>query len=297
MNKTSQVLIIAAAACWGIVGVFTRPLISAGFSYTEMAAARSFITLACIFIFLLVTDREKLRVNKKDLWMFVCMGGIGFSMFNIVYFQAIHLITLSAACILLYTAPFMVVLISPLVFKDRITLQKICALFVAFTGCVMTVGYIDSSGISLPGVLSGLAAAFCFSQYTIFGKFALKKYHPFTVIVYTFIAALLAVTPFCNIENVIALAGASAYNLANLLAIGFFSTLIPFLCYTKGLEKTEPGRAMIIAFAEPLVASVAGVVVYGEMLSAVKISGMALIFAALVILNLKHSEKISPPKQ
>ena len=44
--------------------------------------------------------------------------------------------------------------------------------------------------------------------------------------------------------------------------------------YTKGLEKMEPSRAMIIAFVEPLTAAVAGVIAFDETMSLIKISGM-----------------------
>ena len=213
------------------------------------------------------------------------MGGIGVALFNMFYFRTIQMTTLSTASILLYTAPFMVMVISALLFKDRITLQKVCALLIAFTGCVMTIGFIDSEELSIIGILSGLAAAFCFSQYTIFGKIALHKYNPFTVTAYAFGAVAILLAPFCDFGKMITLMGESYVCAINLLTLGLFLTLIPFICYTKGLEKMEPSRAMIIAFVEPLTAAVAGVAAFGETLSPIKISGMALIFLSLIILS------------
>jgi drug/metabolite transporter (DMT)-like permease len=285
ISKSAEFLIIVAAVCWGLIGVFTRQLTSSGFSYAEIAFARSIITSLCLLMFLYITNNKNVKVNIKDIGVFVCMGGVGIALFNMFYFRTIQIITLSMACILLYTAPFMVVLMSALIFKDRITLQKICALFIAFTGCLMTVGLAGSGETSLTGLFSGLAAAFCFSQYTIFGKIALRKYDPFTVTAYAFGTAAILLIPFCDFGKVMTLLGESSVNTINLLIVGFFMTLIPFICYTKGLEKTEPGKAMIIAFIEPLTASITGIVVFGEMLSLVKVSGMALIFISLIILN------------
>jgi len=59
----------------------------------------------------------------------------------------------------------------------------------------------------------------------------------------------------------------------------------------KGLEKLEPGKASIIAFVEPLTAAAAGFVVYNEMLTPLKMLGMALILLSLIILNMKRAEK------
>ena len=47
----------------------------------------------------------------------------------------------------------------------------------------------------------------------------------------------------------------------------------------------EAGKASVLAFAEPMVAAVAGIVVFGEMLRVENVPGILLIFTALVVLN------------
>ena len=291
LQKSAQLSIIFAAVCWGLLGVFTRPLIDAGFSVLEVAAIRNIAAGACLILFILVTNREKLKIRIKDIWIFIFMGGFGLVLNSMCYFNTIELTTLSAASILLYTSPYMVMLISALLFKDKITLQKISALLIAFTGCVMTVGVIGSHDISTIGILTGLGAAFCYSLYTIFGKIALKRYDPLTVTAYAFVLAGIILIPFFNVGKMAHLVQASSMGLWNLLGLAFLVTFIPFVAYIKGLEKLEPSRVVILAFVEPLTSSVAGILIYQEMLSFIKILGMALIFLSLVILNLKPLKK------
>ncbi|MBR0599443.1 DMT family transporter [Sinanaerobacter chloroacetimidivorans] len=285
MQKSSQFLIILAAFCWGLIGVFTRQLTAAGFSFVEIASSRSVITAVCLFSYLLLTDREKLKIKRKDSWIFLCMGGFGIVLNNVCYFNTIELITLSAASIIIYTAPYMVIVMSVLVFKEKITLQKMSALLIAFTGCIMTVGVTNSGEVSIMGITSGLGSAFGYALYSIFGRIALQKYHPFTVTAYTFAVAGIALAPASDMGNMFMLLSESAVNFSNLLVLGIFLTLVPYVCYTKGLEEIEASRASIIAFVEPLTAAAAGMVVYGEMLSLMKILGMGFIFFSLVILN------------
>ena len=298
MNKTAQLLIVFAASCWGLLGLLTRRMSAAGFTFAEMSASRSLIVSVCLFVFLLLTDRQKMKIRPRDIWIFAIMGGVGIALYNVLYFRTMQMITLSASSALLYTSPFMVMVLSALIFKDRITPQKTAALLIAFTGCVMAVGLIgipDVSGITtggdinVSGILSGLASALCFSQYTIFGKLALRKYNVLAVTAYAFGMAGVLLMPFCDGGHIIMLMGESDLNVMNLFALAFLMTLVPFVCYTKGLEKLEPSRAMVILFVEPLISTIAGRVVYGEALTPVKIAGIALIFLSLIILNLKRA--------
>ena len=290
MNIISQMLVIIAAVCWGLLGIFTRPLMAEGLTPVDIVAARNIITAVCLFMFMSLTDREKLKIRLKDLKIFICMGVFGLALNSSFYFLAMNLISLSAASILLYTSPYMVMLQSAIVFKEKITAQKTSALFIAFTGCVMTVGVISDVNISVLGIAAGLAAAFFYSLYTILGKAALSKHAHFTVTSYSFAVAGLLMAPFCNFGKIFALSIVGG-NLMNLLVVSFCLTLLPFVCYLKGLEKLEPSRASIISFAEPLTAAIAGIAVYNEMLSAVKILGGALIFLSLIVLNIRFKRR------
>jgi drug/metabolite transporter (DMT)-like permease len=75
------------------------------------------------------------------------------------------------------------------------------------------------------------------------------------------------------------------------LATGVITCYMPYLLYTKGLSGMEAGRASIMASIEPVVATVAGIVVFREKLTLAGGCGVALVLAAIVILNLKHKAK------
>jgi len=288
MSKTSQLLVMIAAMCWGVIGIFSRQLVAAGFSFVEIAAARGLITSVCLFAFLLITDRKKMKISIKDLWIFIVMGGVGVAMFNIFYFRTLETITMSATTILLYTSPFIVMVISAFAFNDKITKQKVAAVMIAFAGCLMTVGIAGGGDMVPMGIITGLAAAFCYSQYTIFGKFALKKYSPVTIPAYAFGIVGVILGPFCDWGKMFALLSEDSGNTANLLILGLCLTLLPFICYTNALKRIEASKAMIIAFVEIPTAAVAGMLVFNETLTLLKVAGIALVFVAVVVLNMER---------
>ena len=73
----------------------------------------------------------------------------------------------------------------------------------------------------------------------------------------------------------------------------FVTTLLPYVFYTKGLEKTESGKASVIACIEPVVAGVISVFVFKEPMTYMAFTGIVLVIGAIIILNTgnKKSEK------
>ena len=65
------------------------------------------------------------------------------------------------------------------------------------------------------------------------------------------------------------------------------TAVIPFLCYTLGFRSVEASKAGIIATLEPMVATIIGIIYFSEALTFMSGTGIALILAAVVVLNKK----------
>ena len=109
--------ILIAGFGWGIIGMFSRPLSAAGLSAVQITCVRSVIVAVGMAVILFVKDRSLLRIQLKDLWMFLGTGLLSIVFFNICYFLTIERATLAAASILLYTAPCFVLLMSAIFFR------------------------------------------------------------------------------------------------------------------------------------------------------------------------------------
>lgn len=295
MKKMALFLVILAGICWGIIGIFSRGLSAAGFSAVQITTIRCVITAVSMLIFLLWKDPDKLKIQGKDIWMFLGTGICSIVFFNICYFKTVQMITLSIAAILLYTAPCFVMLMSAFIFHEKISLQKLLALVLAFTGCVFTTGLLGGGQIQITrqGIEYGLGAGFGYALYSIFGRIALKKYHPFTVTAYTFLVASISLIPFSHIIQSIRNLQEQSISIPavtmHALLLGLISTLIPFLSYTKGLEYMEAGKASVMAFVEPMVATLVGIMFFREVITLWNLFGISLIFCSVILLNLNFS--------
>ncbi len=281
----STVLIILGAVLWGIIGLFVRALSPLGFSAMQLVTLRSYITVIGLVAILLITDPKKLKIRFRDLWYFVGTGLVSFVFFNTCYFKAMDYTSLSVAAILLYTAPFFVMGMSAIFFGEKITLKKLLALGIAFLGCVLVSGLFHQKlSVSATGILWGLGAGFGYALYSIFAKFSLKKYDTLTVITYTFLVAAVGATLLCNPAEMMVTLSQHTNSLWLLILYGISTGAAAYYCYTKGLEKTPPAKASVLATVEPVVATLCGLFL-GEPLTISTVAGILLVIAAVLYLK------------
>lgn len=145
-GKTRPVLaIMAAASLWGFIGLFSYILMFYGFSPVQVIAVRTIAGALFMTAFLLVRSPALLKINPRDIWMFIGTGIISVVLFNLFYLTTFTLSSLSVAVMLLYTAPVFVMLLSLLLFKERLTFSKILALCSTISGCLFLSGMLTGA--------------------------------------------------------------------------------------------------------------------------------------------------------
>lgn len=292
MEKKANVSILAAAALWGCIGVFLKLLTAAGLSAMEGVAVRGTVAAFFYGLFLAFTDRKRLKIALRDWYYFFGTGVCSLLFFNWCYFNAISASSMSVAAVLLYTAPVFVTLMSAVFFHEKITSRKLGALALTFAGCVLVTGLLPlgKQDVSFQTILFGLGSGFGYALYSIFGKFALAKYHPSTVTFYTFLFSAVCSLPLSGLHRHMTLL-MDGRAIVGGLCIGVLCCILPYLLYTSGLRHTQAGRAAILATAEPFVAALLGISLFHESVTAHKLLGMAAIFCAILLLNRPEREK------
>ena len=291
-SPVSVAVIVVASIFWGVIGVFSRELQRMGLDAIQVTEVRCIVTAIAMGLVIAFYNREYLKIELRDLWMFFGSGVIGIVSFNVLYFESNNYVPLSTTAVLLYTAPFFVLILSVIIFREALTRQKILALILAFIGCILIAGIIGNNGdMDMYGVLLGLGSGVGYALYTIFGKFALKKYHPMTLTFYTFLVAGVCMMPFSNVMGIADVAMNVEDALLWMLALGIFITTLPYLLYNIGLNGLDAGVASVVAFSEPMVATIAGFILYDEAPTFSNILGIVLILSAIILLNINFTRK------
>lgn len=281
-DKLKYLYVFAAGCFWGIISLFLKPLLNMGFSQVQTVTFRCLIAAVVLGAVMLIKDKNLFKFKLCDLWCFLGTGLVSLMFFSICYFYSMTYNGVCVAVILLYTSPVFVMLLSLLLFKEKITYKKIIAVVLTIAGCVFVSGIAGGQSIGVLGVVLGICSGLGYALYSIFSRYALQRnYNSMTISFYTFLFCGLACIPFSSPIKLVANLTPNAMLLA--LGLGVVCCVLPYLCYTKGLQYVENTKASIIVAVEPVVASFIGILVYNEQITVVKLLGVILVLAAVVI--------------
>lgn len=296
-NKTldrfvGAVCVTLAGFLWGTIGIFIRDF-SSNLSSMEIVTIRSVLTVVILFIVLIIFKRDLLKIKLKDIWCFIGSGICSIIFFNYCYFKSMSYAPLSVAAVLLYTAPAIVMVLSTIIFKEKITVIKISALLLAILSCILSSGIlVDSVNLSAKGILFGLGAGFGYALYSIFSRIALNKgYKSLTIIFYTFLFALIGIIPFADWKNISGEIFFSWNNFGYFILFAIITTVLPYIFYTYGLTKLSPSKASIIASVEPVSATVVGFIFFNETPSPIAFVSIACILLSIILLAINKDKK------
>ena len=290
MKKFAPMFVLSAGTLWGVMGVFVRKLGTYGFSPLQIACLRILFGAVLFLLITAVFRRDLLKIQPRDVGLFLGMGLLSLLLFTVCYFTTISLASLSVAAILLYTSPIWVMLMSAVCFREKITLRKLLCAAMAFGGCVLVSGIGSAASLSPMVIVTGLLSAVGYGLYSIFGTFALRKYQPLTVTTYAFLFGAAGALLLCNpaqIARVICESGQPGRLVLLITVTAFVTAVLPYLLYTVGLSRMRASAAAIMASIEPVVATTAGALVFGEALTVPAFAGIALVLGAIVVLNAK----------
>ncbi len=290
MKSKAFIFIVLAGILWGTSGIFFAILSPFGFSPLQMTAMRGVVSAIIMSIYTFFANRKLFKVGIKELIMFICSG---FSVFLTAstYFAAIKAASVSAAVILMYTAPIFVMSFSVAFLGEKLTLLKGGSVVLVIIGCALVSGVAGGIKLSLSGLLLGLAAGVSYSAYNIFTKISmLRGYNSTTSTVYCFIFMGIASLPFCSpvsfAENTLR---APLVTIPLIIGIGVFTCVLPYFFYTLALRDIPAGTASSLSIIEPMSATLFSVVFLNENLSFYAAIGILLILIAVFLLS--KSEK------
>lgn len=284
----ASVFVLAAGCMWGLMGLLVRSLGAVNIDSMEVCFIRSVVTVISLLAIILVFDPGALKIRLKDIWCFIGTGACSVTFFNYCYFKTMTFTSLSAAAVLLYTAPAFVMVMSAVLFAEKLSLQKLAALVLAFAGCAFVSGIAGGAGkLSAAGILFGLLAGFGYALYSIFGRYALEKgYSSLTISFYTFLCSAICTFFLADKGSIVRGLSGNPVLILKAVILVLVVTLFPYLSYTKGLQGMENGTASVLASIEPVVATLIGVLVYNETLNGWHILGMCMVLGSIALINI-----------
>ena len=304
----SAVMIVTSAVLWGLYGTFVTILTSMGLSQNALVFLRMLATSLPVGLLILLTDRSAYRVRPADAPLFMANGLLSLLFFVFCYTSAIKVTKIATAAALLYTAPAIVMVLSAILFREKLTPRKVFCCLLAVAGCALASGLggelfgggaaaadtVSAGGsaagsaapVTLIGILLGLGAGLGYALYSIFSRIILDKgYSVYTNVFYSFGVAMLGFFALSCADGSIAQVSESPSRTLLGLLCGLLTGSLAYVLYTTGMKGMETSRAAQLTTIEPVTAAILGSVLFHQPLSVWEIAGIVMVVASVILMN------------
>ena len=226
-------------------------------------------------------DREAVRAERRDL----LFGGVALGLNWVALFTAYRLLNVSLATLIYYAGPMLVLLFSPLLFRESLTPQKIAAVAIVAAGLFCITGSITSAGMSLTGLLAAVLSALFYASLIIFNKRIVKTGGMQTAALeldVAFVVVLIYVLLTAGIPRPL------KADIPYLLVLGLVNTGIAYMLYFTGLQKLPGQSVALISYVDPVSALVFSALLLHETMTPLQMLGAVLIIGGALLGELRR---------
>jgi drug/metabolite transporter (DMT)-like permease len=267
-------------AIFGSIGLFVKNIDQAS---SEIAFLRGMIgSLFLIGISLIIRQKPSFKQVKQNILLLVLSGAaIGFNW--ILLFQSYKYTTISNATLSYYFAPVFVMLLAPIVLKEKLTFIKVSCIIAAMIGLFLIVNVGDSSTEStynhVVGVLYGLSAAILYASVILMNKF-IKNLSGFETTVIQLMLAALVLLPYVLLKDHLNLPAITLHSWIFILILGIIHTGIAYFLYFSSFKELKGQTIAVLSYIDPISAVILAAIFLGESMSIIQILGGILILGS-----------------
>lgn len=278
-------LILAAAVSWSFLGSVSKIPMIAGVERMETAFWRTAFAFLCFAAHVAIRGTWRIRPIHA-LWMILFgFWGVG-ALFCFTQY-AIELSGGATMIVLQYTAPVWVALFSRALFGERLTRRMAACMAAALAGTAMVClsGGSVSGPMSVPGILCGLGAGFCYACHYPFCRWWQRLYDTATIYANMFLGGLLSLAVFAPVH----VAEHSAGVWTAFAVLGVLCCYVAYYCYGQSLPRIGLVRAATVCYLEPVLSTIWLNIFWDESFSAVGWCGAGLVLGAMLVLSLERA--------
>lgn len=276
------IAVILAAMLWGSTGTVQAFLPEIRDPFVVGALRLAIGALALLA--LAGAQRESRRAFAQLPWGPVVVAAACIAGYNLLFFTGVSGAGVGiGTAITIGSAPIWVTLYDVVIRRQMPPPRRMFGQAISIAGATLLVLSGQNESASLSGLICAALAGACYAGYSLSTSRAASTVPSGTLAASTFALAALFAAPvlfllplgWTTLPEAVAL----------LLFLGVVSTGVSYALYTWGLRGVEASTAVTLALIEPLTAWVLATLLVGEDLSALKITGAALLLIGLFIVT------------
>ena len=234
----------------GTIGLFTTNI---SLPSSAIACARSVLgPLFILCVMLILHKRPNLAAIRRNALVLLLSGtALGFNW--ILLFESYKYTTVAVGTLCYYMAPIFVILASPFVLKERLTLQKLACTAGAVFGAVLISGVFAEGGADLRGVICGLCAALLYASIVLLNKKLVGIDGLERTLCQLGISAVVMVVYTLSTERFTA-SDFDARTVILLLVLGIIHTGVVYILFFSAIGRLPAQTSSVLSYVDPVTA-------------------------------------------
>lgn len=275
-------MLVSAMLIYGTIGIFRRyiPLSSGILAFT-----RGIIGAGFLLLFLAVRKRPFDRASVGNRWGILLLSGalIGFNW--IFLFEAYNYTTVATATLCYYMQPVIVVLCSPILFRESLPLPKLLCVGAALVGMVFVSGAADTG---LPaagearGIGCGLAAAVLYAVVVLLNK-KIQGVGTYERTILQLAAAAVVLIPYLALTEDLSALTLTPFSLGMVLFVGVVHTGIAYALYFGSMDGLRAQTIALFSYVDPVTAILLSALILHERMTFFGVLGAVLVLGSTVV--------------
>ena len=243
----------------------------------DIVVLRTFLGTALLAALLFVgRKRAKTSASPKS-FAFVAISGAFLGISWLLLFEAYNLVGVGTSSLLYYCGPVLVMALSPVLFKERLTHTRVAGFAVVLVGVMLVNGGTLQDGLSPQGLTYAAIAAVCMAAMIVFNKKAEGiggLENALVQIGSAFITAFIGTAALHGLSIDVQPADWPA-----ILILGFMNTGLGCYLYFGSIGKLKAQTVAVCGYIEPVCAVVMAMAFLGEGMSVLQVAGALLVIA------------------
>jgi drug/metabolite transporter (DMT)-like permease len=236
-------------------------------------------------------NNSNISISKRDAWAIAILGMLGGYGPMWLDFAGLAYVTAGLERIILFLYPTMVVVLSALIFKQRIGKREIFALITSYAGVGLVVGHdlsVLKSATSDTMLGAGLvvASAFTYASYLVVSGRLIPRVGPSLFTAYTMLAATVASgLHFASSSHAVSILHlpAQVYWLCLLMAV--VATVLPAILLNAGIHRIGSNQASLVSTIGPVSTIFLAYIFLGENITWLQLAGTGLVILGVLVIT------------
>lgn len=286
----SKIQFILSMIIFGTIGLINRHI---DLSSSERALLSSSIgCLFLLFIFFMLKKKISWDIVKSNA-LLLLLSSIALGGNWIFLYQSYDHTTIANATLGYYFAPVFVMLLSPFILKEKLSIQKGICVIVAILGLILIVGEgISASNTNdILGLSFGLIAAAFYATLLLINKFIKNMEKLELTIIQLGLTALLLM-PYVFFTSGFGILKVPGSSIPFIFILGVINTGIGFWLFFSGMENIKGQSIAMLSYVDPFVAILISAVILQEQMTYIQMLGGALLLGSTFISEM-NSIKLS----